>query len=531
MLRRVIARRPVPRALLVSSVLFAVLVVLVPTMAGCTQATPGSAQPGPAASAPTDLARFYDQQLTWGPCVPYATNDDDAKAYAGTSFACAKLSVPLDYAQPNATTAQIGVLRQKATGDRIGSLLFNPGGPGASGMSLVASLAPQLTKSPLAQRFDLVGFDPRGVGSSTPAIDCLTDSDWTAQRDDLVLDPSPAGVAATEAKNMLFAQRCTQRSGGAQVLANVGTRDVAKDLDILRAVLGDQKLTYVGYSYGTRIGSVYAEDFPHNVRAMVLDGALDPTETTIDREVKQSAGFQQAFQAFAADCATNKACPLGTDPARATAAYQALTRPLIDKPLQVDGRELSYSDAVTGTIQALYLKDLWPPLQRGLASGNGRIMLLLADLYYGRSESGHYDQEQDAFTSISCVDEQRITDRSVVAATDAAANAAAPFTDDGLGVVAALDPCAFWPVPPTGRPHVPSVADLPPTLVISTTGDPATPYAAGVDLAKELGGSLLTYVGTQHTVALRGVTCVDDVVNAYLITATRAPDGRRCSSS
>lgn len=528
MLDPVIARRPAPRALLV------VVVTVLAVVAGCTQPTPGAPQPGPAASAPVDLARFYDQQLTWGPCVPYATNDDDAKAYASTSFACAKLSVPLDYTQPNATTAQIGVLRQKATGDRIGSLLFNPGGPGASGMSLVASLAPQLKDSPLAKRFDLVGFDPRGVGSSTPALDCLTDADWTDQRDDLNVDPSPAGVARTEAKNKLYAERCAQRSGGAEVLAHVGTREVAKDLDILRAVLGDQKLSYVGYSYGTRIGTQYAEDFPQNVRVMVLDGALDPTETTIDREVKQIAGFQQAFQAFAADCAKNRLCPLGTDPAQATAAYQVLTRSLITKPLMVGSRELSYSDAVTGTIQALYLKDLWPPLQRGLsglASGDGRILLLLADLYYGRSDSGHYDQEQDAFTAISCVDEQRITDRSVVAATTAASNAAAPFQDDGLGVVAALDPCAFWPVPATGMPHVPNVTGLPPTLVISTTGDPATPYQAGVDLAKQIGGSLLTYEGTQHTVALRGVACIDDIVNAYLIDATRAPDGKRCASS
>jgi pimeloyl-ACP methyl ester carboxylesterase len=523
MLTPVIARS---RALLAACAAVAVL-------AGCTQTTSGTAAPGESAPAPAGLERVYAQKLDWGPCRSFARTDDDRKAYADPAFTCAKLTVPLDYAQPAGTAAQIGVLRQKATGRRIGSLLFNPGGPGASGMSLVSSLAKGLAQSPLSQRFDLVGFDPRGVGSSTPAIDCLDTADWTKQRADLDIDPSPAGVAQTEAENKTYANDCVQRSGGAQVLANMGTRDVVKDLDVLRAVLGDRQLSYVGFSYGTRIGSAYAEAFPQNVRALVLDGALDPTESTIDRNVKQTAGFQKAFQAFADDCAkTNPSCPLGTDPAQATAGFQALSRALIDKPLSVGGRELSYTDAITGTVQALYLKELWPALQKGisgLATGNGAILMLLADLYYGRQSDGSYDNDQDAFTAISCVDEERITDRAVVADTDAKSNAAAPFQDDGRGVIAALDPCAFWPVPPTSKPHVPSVAGLPPTLVVSTTGDPATPYQAGVDLAKELGGSLLTYEGTQHTVALRGVACVDDVVTAYLVDARRAPDGTRCT--
>lgn len=498
-------------------------------LAGCARTT---AVAGTVDAVPAGLDQFYSQKLSWGPCESYATTDDDRKAYNDPAFQCARLTVPLDYSQPGGQKAQIGVLRQRASGQKIGSLVFNPGGPGASGMSLVASLAKQAPVAPLAQRFDLVGFDPRGVASSTPAIDCLTDAEWNAQRDRNDVDPSPAGVARTEAENKQFAQWCTQRSGGPQVLANVGTRDVAKDLDVLRAVLGDQKLSYVGYSYGTRIGTQYAEDFPQNVRALVLDGALDPTQSTVDRTVAQNAGFQQAFQAYADDCAKTPTCPLGTDPGKATTNYQALVRPLIDKQLPVGNRVLSYSDAITGTIQALYLKELWPVLSRalsGYASGDGRLLLALADIYYDRSPSGHYSNEQEAFTAISCEDEQRITDRNVVREEDERANAAAPFTDTGRGVVAALDPCAFWPVPPTSQPHVPHVQGLPPTLVVSTTGDPATPYQAGVDLAKELGGRLLTFEGTQHTVSLQGVTCIDDAVVAYLVDGTLPPDGTRCS--
>src|SRR5690606_9732967 len=317
-------------------------------------AAPREAAPAaPAAEPPADLARFYEQELSWGGCAEFATSASDRITFDDESLQCARLEVPLDYSQPDGRTAQIAVLRHRATGDRIGSLLVNPGGPGASGVRLGASMAGRLERTTIGERFDIVGFDPRGVGASTPTIDCLTDAEWEIERADHDVDPSHAGIEETEAENRLYAQRCTERSGGADVLANVGTRDVVRDLDILREVLGDEKLTYLGYSYGTRIGSAYAEAFPQNVRALVLDGALDPEQTTVERTVDQSAGFQQAFDAFAADCAKEPTCPLGTDPARATEVFQALTRPLIDRPAPAEGgsRTLSYPDAVTGTIQ------------------------------------------------------------------------------------------------------------------------------------------------------------------------------------
>ena len=489
--------------------------------AACTSVTPGSAQ---APAPPQGLDRFYSQTLQWGPCADFATSDDDRAAFADPKFSCARLEVPLDYAAPDGRTAQLGVIRQEALdqGARIGSLVTNPGGPGVSGMSSLASIvSPGAGTGPLAQRFDLIGFDPRGVGASTPTIDCINDAEWEVERADLDVDPSPAGVEQTEAENKQYVDRCIARSGGVEVLANVGTRDAARDIDILRAALGDEKLTYLGYSYGTRLGSAYAEAFPQNVRALVLDGALDPTQSTVDRIVDQNAGFQQAFDAFAADCAKQPNCPLGTDPAQATANFQALTRPLIDKPAPADGgRELSYTDAITGVNQALYLSEAWPILARGismLASGDGTLIMRLADLYYDRGSNGHYGNTLEAFGVISCVDEERITDRAAVADLIQRATAAAPFRDDGRGVVAALDPCAFWPVPPTSEPHVPDVEGLPPTLVISVTGDPATPYQAGVDLAKALGGTLLSVEGNQHTVALDGNPCVDDIVINYLV--------------
>jgi pimeloyl-ACP methyl ester carboxylesterase len=502
-------------------------------LTACTQQTAGVGGPARSAAESPALERYYGQELTWGPCADTATSPEDEQAFADPAFDCTRLEVPLDYAAPDGERAQIAVLRRKASGDRIGSLLFNPGGPGSPGTSLVASLAPRLASGPLAERFDLVGFDPRGVGASTPTIDCLTDADWEGERADLDVDPSAAGVAQTESENRRYAELCTERSGGVQVLANVGTRDVVRDLDILRAALGDEKLSYVGYSYGTRIGSAYAEAFPENVRALVLDGALDPKQTTVDRSIKQSAGFQQAFDAYAADCATQPTCPLGTDPAQATTRFQALVRPLIDAPVPAEGgrRFLSNPDAVTGVIQALYLRELWPVLSRGisdLASGDGTILLRLADLYNDRAQDGTYGNGIEAFVTISCVDEQRITDRAVQADLITRSLEAAPFRDDGRGVVAALDPCAFWPVPPTSEPHTPQVEGLAPTVVVSTTGDPATPYQAGIDLAAALGGRLITYEGTQHTIALQGNRCIDDKVEAYLIDLALPDEGARC---
>jgi len=499
-------------------------------IAACTSVLSGQAV---STGVAPGLDRFYTQALTWGPCASFATSEGDRRAFAEPQYDCTRLEVPLDYAAPQGRTAQLAVARLKAQGQKIGSLLTNPGGPGASGTSqLVSSIGANAQAGPLGQRFDLIGLDPRGVGASTPTIDCRNNAEWDAERADLDIDPSPAGVAQTEAEERQFVEQCVQRSGGVEVLANVGTRDAARDIDILRAALGDEKLTYLGYSYGTRLGSVYAETFPQNVRALVLDGAVDPTQSTADRTVAQNAGFQQAFDAYAADCAKQPACPLGTDPAQATAAFQALTRPLIDAPAPTrDGRMLSYSDVIDGTVLTLYLSDYWPILSQGLtqlATGDGTAMIRLADLYIDRDPSGSYANLLEAFVVIDCVDEERITDRAVVADLIRRASAAAPFRDDGRGVVATLDACAFWPVPPTSKPHVPDVEGLPRTLVISVTGDPATPYQAGVDLAKALDGTLLSVEGNQHTAALRGNACIDDIVTDYLVDL-RLPEGElRC---
>ncbi|WP_103380086.1 alpha/beta hydrolase [Pseudonocardia dioxanivorans] len=530
---------PAPsRALRTTLVVLAALLTAALTTACTTTASGTGAAQGAAAGSDPALAKYYDQTLSWGPCAPFAESDADRKAFAAPDLDCARLQVPLDYAQPGGRTAEIAVLRHRATDQaaRIGSLLVNPGGPGGSGISFAATLAGGAgTPRAILSRFDLVGFDPRGVGASTPAIDCLDDKQNDAERADDDTDPSSAGVARTEAENKAFVQGCVSKTG-VDVLANVGTRDVVKDMDVLRAVLGDDKLTYAGFSYGTRIGSTYAEAFPQNVRALVLDGALDPEQTTIDRTVDQNEGFQDAFDAFARWCAAQPTpCPLGEDPAQATAAFQKLVRPLIDKPVPAGGgRVLGWNDAQTGVSQALYISAAYPILARGIAElalGSGSILLRLADLYYDRDASGHYSNMLEAFTAISCVDEQQITDRAQIDEQNRRVDEVAPFRSTGLGPVDALDPCAFWPVKPTSQPHVPHVSGLPPTVVVSVTGDPATPYEAGVDLAKALGGRLIKVDGNQHTASLQGNACVDGAVAAYLTDLTLPPDGLECRLS
>lgn len=518
---------PPRRRSLPAAVSVAVLAVL---LAGCSSLLPSALAP---AEDTPDLGPYYAQKLTWSSCPKLAADPSDAFAFADPRYDCAQLEVPLDYARPDGRRAQLAVLRQKATGQRIGSLVINPGGPGASGTSAVVNfVGPGAGDGPIAQRFDIVGFDPRGVGASTPTIDCLTDAEWEQERADLDLDPSPAGVDAAEAESKEFVQRCIDRSGGVDVLANVGTRDAARDMDVLRAALGDEKLTYLGYSYGTSLGSTYAEQFPDKVRALVLDGALDPTMTTVDQLVAQNKGFQQAFDAYAADCARRSTCPLGTDPARATQRFQELVRPLIRTPVPAgDGRELGYPDAMTGVTQALYLSDAWPLLSLGLSSvarGDGTLLMRLADAYYDRGPDGVYQNKLEAFQVINCMDDERITSRAEVEEIVRRIVEVAPFRDDGQPIVPALGPCAFWPVPPTMQPHIPDVTGLPRTLVISVTGDPATPYQAGVDLARAIGGSLLSVTGNQHTAALRGNDCVDDIVTSYLVELTLPAGDAAC---
>ncbi|WP_442943270.1 alpha/beta hydrolase [Nocardia sp. NBC_00565] len=498
-------------------------VALAMVVAGCTVSKNEPGQPLPA--PPAGLEKFYSQTANWGSCDGFGSADDPL----APKTECTRISVPVDYTKPDGATAQIALARIPASGKRIGSLLLNPGGPGVSGLSMSAIAG----KTALAERFDRVGFDPRGVGSSTPTIACLTPQQNDAERAEPPSDNTPEGITAAEDENHQFVDHCVQRTG-TEFLAHVGTREVVQDMDVIRAVLGDPKLSYLGYSYGTKLGSAYAEKFPDNVRALVLDGAVDSSQDPVQESLRQAAGFQKAFDAYATDCAKQADCPLGTDPARAVANFRALVNPLETKPASTtDPRGLSYGDAVTGVQQALYSDDFWRVLTLGLSElrdGRGDTLLKLADLYDGRRDDGSYDNTQEAFNAIRCVDDPSIDDRAVTGRQDAEYRKAAPFLDDGRGTGAApLELCATWPVPNTSEPHKISAPGLPKTVVVSTTEDPATPYQSGVDLANQLGAALITFRGTRHTAALvAGDQCLDDTVISYLTDLQVPEAGLTC---
>lgn len=485
-------------------------------------------------AVPQALARFYNQTLTFGPCDSYATTAADAKVFADRRFECARLQVPLDYQNPDRRTAQIAVLRVRATGapeKRIGSLLLNPGGPGSSGMGYAAMVADASAGTPITRQFDLIGFDPRGVAASTPALDCFTD----AQREaDVTLSTLNSGIEDyTEDETRQLYQQCAERSGGADVLAHVGTRDVARDMDVLRAVLGDRKLTFAGTSYGTRLGAVYAEMFPMNVRAMVLDGAIDPTTGTAERRLVQFTGFQRGFENMAAFCARMPDCPLGSDPAQASAALQQLLQGLIDTPIvNADGRKLTYTAALTGVVLPLYSESGWPGIVQGIAelkAGNGRTLMLYRDLVLLRGADGRYGNSAEAQLAIECLDEERHTPEQESAIKQAVFDSA-PFMATGRPVKA-RDLCEHWPVKPTlGYPYATNIKGLPKTLVVSVTRDPATPHEGGISLARTLGASLLTVDGERHGVTLiGGNACVDGIVADYLVDLKHPDPDSRCS--
>ncbi len=465
--------------------------------------------------------------IQWTQCK--AASSDSTRLPAGAE--CGMLSVPVDYSKPDGEVAQIAMIRFKATGQKIGSLVVNPGGPGESGVEAAASMATTLPQS-VRERFDLVGFDPRGVANSTPAVWCNSDADNDRLRADPTVEYTQEGVDHIEKENKEFVQRCEDKMGK-EFLANSGTANVAKDLDAIRAGVGDEKLTYLGYSYGTRIGALYAEAYPDKVRAMILDGAVDPNADQIEEEIRQAAAFQKAFDNFAADCASSPDCPLGTDPAKAVDVYKSLVDPLVEHPAETkDPRGLSYNDAIVGTILPLYSPSLWRHLTQALSElrdGTGDTMLALADLYMGRDANGHYNNSTDVRVAVNCMDKPHITDRAKVVDEDRRAREAAPFMSYGeFTGLAPLDTCAFWPVPATGDQHEINVKGLPPILVVSTTNDPATPYKAGVDLARQLGGTLVTFEGTQHTVVFQGNTCIDDIAARYLVDVTVPPPNTRC---
>ncbi|GED97943.1 alpha/beta hydrolase [Gordonia crocea] len=444
--------------------------------------------------------------------------------------------MPLDYDSPQGRTAEIAVLKVPARGQRIGSLVVNPGGPGGPGVPMAAGAATTWARSALTERFDVIGFDPRGVGASTPAIRCFSDAE--VDRGEAAMSATVGLGKVTEAGSRALVDRCAEHTGGMDALQAMSTRSTVRDLDVLREAIGDSKLNFLGQSYGTRLGAVYAEMFPKKVRALVLDGAVDPNLDTSSRRVIQWRGFQRAFDQLAAFCSRQSDCPLGSVPAQATERFLDLVRPLIDDPIPAGDRgSFGFNEAYRAVTSGLYVSAVWhvsavwPVLIKGLGElqhGEFATLQKVADSFAGRTPDGRYGNFSQAIFAINCMDEDRHTPQQE-SALKREIQQAAPFTDAGRGSVT-RDPCEFWPGKPTlGYPYANNIVDLPQSLVISVTGDPSTPYASGVALATAPGGAVLTVEGEQHTVAYAGTSdCVNTAVAEYLVDLRIPSPDTRC---
>ncbi|MYS22779.1 tripeptidyl-peptidase B. Serine peptidase. MEROPS family S33 [Streptomyces sp. DvalAA-14] len=489
--------------------------------AGASSSASSSASLQPLPSRiPADLKPYYKQKLHWRSCgVP--------------QFDCATMKVPLDYAHPHSSSdLKLAVARKKAAGPgkRLGSMLVNPGGPGGSAIDYLQYAALGYPAS-VTSRYTMVAVDPRGVARSEP-VECLSDKQMDAFT---VVDTTPdnaAEISKLTAADKTFDAACEKRS--AKFLGHVSTIDSARDMDVLRALLGDKKLTYVGKSYGTFLGATYAGLFPQRVGRLVLDGAMDPSVSALESSRAQAGGFETAFNAFAADCVKRTDCPLGSKSVDdAGKRLDAFFASLDAHPLSTGtSRPLTESLGTTGVIAAMYDQTAWPSLRGALDSaqkGDGDPLLKLSDGYYERGDNGKYSNLMYANAAVNCLDlPPALSSPADVEHALPAFQKASPHFGTSLAWSSLT--CGYWPVRATGRAERIPAKGAAPILVVGTIRDPATPYAWAVSLASQLSsGHLLTYNGDGHTAYARGSSCIDSAVNAYLLAGRVPPTGKKCN--
>jgi pimeloyl-ACP methyl ester carboxylesterase len=440
---------------------------------------------------------------------------------------CATYQVPLDYTKPSGKQISLSLIRIKArdSSKRVGVMMANPGGPGASANDFVR-IWRNLLAADIRDRFDIVSFDPRGVGESSPIL-CHDNLQAL-----VAADPDPdtdAEWKQAEDVAKAFADGCAQKYG--DILPYLGTKNVARDMDSIRAALGEDKLTYVGYSYGTSIGAVYADMFPTHVRAMVLDGGTDLSLSFEDVNRTQMIGFERAFTAYLDDCSA-KSCALAKngDP---RAAVNALLAAAENKPIPAKSadRPAGPGEMELGIISAMYSKLTWNSLTSALVAaqgGDGSAMVKLTDQYLERNSDGSYPNLIEANSAVNYVDETCPKDPDVYRAMGEAFAKDAPTF--GRSAATSGLSCAYWPAP-ADPVHAPTAKGAPPIVVVATTNDPATPYEWGMALSKQLStGVLLTHRGEGHTIYAQGDSCIDALVNAYLVNLAAPAAGSSCGN-
>ena len=520
----VIGSRRKPRAVLS----LATALVLTMTVSGCVMTpggqdlarTPSPAQKSAAQVPPSGnetLAKFYTQDLTWSRCGPNQ---------------CARLTVPIDYALPGGETVKLFVLRVPAKNPpkRIGSLLVNPGGPGASAADY-ASAADFIVTKQVRAAYDIVGFDPRGVGKSSP-IKCLSDRELESY---LGSDPTPDDKAeeqqlAVTAK--AFADKC--KANGGPLLGHVSTIEAARDMDILRAALGETKLDFLGQSYGTFLGATYADLFPAKVGKFVLDGVVDPNLTWTQVNEGQAVGFETATRAYVQDCVRKGDCPLGNSLESGMQRLRDFLKALDATPLPLNDpfvKSLTEGWGSLGIAEAMYDVRFWGELTKALREafdGSGDSLMALGNKYAHRTNRGTYqDNMLQVIFPVNCLDRSESSDLAHYESDAQALSIKAPTW--GPFLAWGSMPCGFWPIPANNAPKEITAAGSGPIVVVGNTRDPATPYKWAQAVASTLeNGHLITYDGDGHAAYNRSNSCVNDAVDAYLLAGKVPPAGLRC---
>lgn len=459
------------------------------------------------------LQRYRGQSIEWSECG---------------NFECGNIEVPIDYDDPNGATLQLELKKAPATSsDPRGALFINPGGPGGSGTDYVEFLTGEMSDE-VRESYDIVGFDPRGVAKSDPLV-CLDD----AEVDELVsYDPDPDTPAENERARELvrgLGEGCAEAGPLAE---NVSTVDVARDLDILRAVVGDKKLNYYGASYGTFIGATYAELFPDRVGRFILDGAVDPSMSAEKTNIEQAAGFQTALEAYVDDCLAGDGCPLDGDRDDALRQISDFLDQLDEEPLDTGDpeRPLTESLGFYGIALPLYRQSDWPYLTQGLSAaldGDGSMLLNFADLYLSREADGYSDNSAQVIYAVNCLDRPvELTDEQIQKSERRYERASPVF---GRIFAWSMLGCSEWPIRPDQPPQRIDGAGAGPIVVVGTTRDPATPYRWAEALASQLeSGVLVTRDGDGHTGYHMGNDCVDDALDGYLVDGDVPEDGLSC---
>ena len=496
-------------------------------LAGCTAAvadpdedqTSRPATPSASGSVTDPLAAYYGQEVRWEGC--------------GGDFDCTTLTVPADYDNPGQGQLELEVVRLKAKDPR-GSLVLNPGGPGGSGVDYARAARAVLTPQ-VVQAYDVVGFDPRGVVSSTP-VDCIDDSKLDALFASDGTPDTPAEVAELAATSKLFGVGCASKSP--DVAPHMDTESAARDMDILRAVLGEEKLDYLGKSYGTYLGAQYAELFPERVGRFVLDGVLPSSLDSDEITLGQAKSFDVVLRRFVEDCITQEDCPLPRDVDAGVARIQQFLAQLDQNPIPGTGdRMLTEALGTYAILSYLYFPpNDWDILRFGLDAafqGDGSVLMDMMDDRTQRNPDGTFaNNGNEAFYAVSCLD------RPAVGGVDHAAELAEQWAAEApvFGPYLAWGnlPCWQWPMgagtaEAAGDPPVFRAEGSAPILVVTTRYDPATPYEWGVQVAGELdNATLLTFDGDGHTAYTSGSSCIDRAVDAYFLEGTLPAEGTVC---